>query len=141
MTTSQRIKLSFISLLNDSKPDASITVVDAKQRVEYALPVLAVDITSTTAHSEALQNVERIELTATLRVHSGDAEDIETWIDQIETSLTDVSYVKAVTSDLVKVYGYTYNGSEQEWDENILQVTFGLQTVCSRFEVQPQNLE
>lgn len=139
MTTSQRIKLSLIAVLNAAKPDESITVVDAKQRGELALPLLAVDVTSTTAHSEALQNVERIELTATLRVHSGDDEDIDAWVDQIETVLTDVSFMKAATSDLVKVYSWTYSGSVQEWDESVLEVSFTIETLCSRFDVQSQN--
>lgn len=139
MTTSQRIKLSLIAVLDAAKPDESITVVDAKQRSELALPLLAVDVISTTAHSEALQNVEKIELVATLRVHSGDNEDIDGWIDQIETALTDVSFLKAATSDLVKVYAWTYSGSVQEWDESILEVSFNIETMCSRFEVQPQN--
>ena len=124
MTTSQRIKLSLIAVLNAAKPDESITVVDAKQRGELSLPLLAVDVTSTTAHSEALQNVERIELTATLRVHSGDDEDIDAWVDQIETVLTDVSFMKAATSDLVKVYAWTYSGSVPEWDESVLVLSF-----------------
>jgi len=139
MTTSQRIKLSLIAVLEASKPDESISVVDAKQRNELALPLLAVDVTSAAAHSEALQNVERIELTATLRVHAGDDEDIEAWIDQIETILTDVSFMKAATSDLVKVYSWTYSGSVQEWDESILEVAFSIETLCSRFDPQAQN--
>ena len=139
MTTSQRIKLSLIAVLETAKPDEAITVVDAKQRVELALPLLAVDVTSAAAHSEALQNVERIELTATLRVHAGDDDDIDGWIDQIETILTDVSFIKAATSDLVKVYAWTYSGSVQEWDESILEVSFTIETLCSRFDVQTQN--
>ena len=138
MTTSQRIKLSLIAVLEGIKPDESIVIVDAKQRGELALPLIAVDVTSATAHSEALQNVERIELTATLRVHVGDDEDIDAWIDQIETILTDVSFMKSATSDLVKVYSWTYSGSTQEWDESILEVLFNIETLCTRFDVQPQ---
>jgi hypothetical protein len=139
MTTSQRIKLSLIAILEASKPDESISVVDANQRNELALPLLAVDVTSATAHSEALQTVERIELTATLRIHAGDDEDIDGWIDQIETILTDVSFMKAATSDLVKVYSWIYSGSTQEWDESVLEVTFSIETLCSRFDPQAQN--
>jgi hypothetical protein len=138
MTTSQRIKLSLIAVLEASKPDESIVIVDAKQRGELALPLIAVDVTAATAHSEALQNVERIELTATLRVHAGDDDDIDAWIDQIETILTDVSFMKAATSDLVKVYSWTYSGSTQEWDESVLEVSFSIETLCTRFDVQPQ---
>lgn len=140
MTTSQRIKLSLISILAENKPDESIAVVDAKQRGDLTLPLLVVDVASAKAHSEALQNVERIELTATLRVHAGDDDDIDSWIDQIETLLTDVTFMKAATSDQVKVYSWTYDGSTQEWDESMLEVEFAIEALCSRFEVQPQNL-
>lgn len=139
MTTSQRIKISLISVLDANKPDESITVVDAKQRSELALPLLAVEVTAASAHSEALQNVERIELTATLRIHAGDDEDIDPWIDQIETILTDVSFMKDATSNLVKVYSWVYSGSVQEWDESILEVSFSVETLCSRFDIQLQN--
>jgi hypothetical protein len=143
MTTSQRIKLSIIAILDTNRPDESIAVVDAKQRGEIALPVLAVDVNSATAHSEALQHVERVELTVTLRVHAGDAadSDIDGWIDQIETILTDVSFMKSATSDLVNVYSWTYSGSVQDWDESILEVSFNVETLCSRFELQEQNDE
>lgn len=139
MTTSQRIKISLISVLDANKPDESIAVVDAKQRGELALPLLAVEVTAASAHSEALQNVERIELTATLRIHAGDDEDIDPWIDQIETILTDVSFMKDATSNLVKVYSWVYSGSVQEWDESILEVSFSVETLCSRFDIQLQN--
>jgi hypothetical protein len=139
MTTSQRIKISLISVLDANKPDESIVVVDAKQRGELALPLLAVEVTAASAHSEALQNVERIELTATLRIHAGDDEDIDPWIDQIETILTDVSFMKNATSNLVKVYSWVYSGSVQEWDESILEVSFSVETLCSRFDIQLQN--
>lgn len=139
MTTSQRIKISLISVLDANKPDESIAVVDAKQRGELALPLLAVEVTAASAHSEALQNVERIELTATLRIHAGDDEDIDPWIDQIETILTDVSFMKNATSNLVKVYSWVYSGSVQEWDESILEVSFSVETLCSRFDIQLQN--
>jgi hypothetical protein len=39
----------------------------------------------------------------------------------------------------VKVYAWTYSGSMQEWDESILEVSFSIETLCSRFDVQPQN--
>jgi hypothetical protein len=139
MTTSQRIKISLISVLDANKPDESIAVVDAKQRGELALPLLAVEVTAASAHSEALQNVERIELTATLRIHAGDDEDIDPWIDQIETILIDVSFMKNATSNLVKVYSWVYSGSVQEWDESILEVSFSVETLCSRFDIQLQN--
>ena len=72
-------------------------------------------------------------------VVAGDDEDIDGWIDQIETTMTDVSFIKAATSDLVKVYAWTYSGSVQEWDESILEISFSIETMCSRFDPQAQN--
>lgn len=141
MTTSQRIKLSIIDVLTERNPDESISVVDSKAREVFALPALVVDVASIEAHSQALQHVERIGIAVILRLHSGDEEsaDIDNWIDQIETLLTDVSYMKAITSDRAKVYSWTYGGSSQEWDESILEVTFFIEVLCARFDPQPQD--
>lgn len=140
MTTSQRLKASIITALDETKPDESISVVDAKQRAQFSLPALVVDIASVEPHSEALQHVERIVVAAVLRVHSGDVDeaDIDGWIDRIETTLTDVSAMKAATSKHVVVYSWTYGGSSQEWDESIIEIMFGVEVLCSRFEPQEQ---
>lgn len=140
MTTSQRLKLSLIAALSEVKPDESILVIDGKSRDALSLPCIAVDIASTDAHSEALQHVERVTLAITLRVHAGDESEgaIDSWIDQIETTLTDVSFMKAATSESVNVYSWTYGGSIQEWDESILEVAFSVEALCSRFDLQPQ---
>jgi hypothetical protein len=137
MTTSQRLKTSLIAALTEANPDESIEVVDAKSRAPISLPCLAVDITAVEAHSEALQHVERVTLTATLRLHSGDDDEhLDAWIDQIETTLTDVSFMKAITSDKLVVYSWTYGGSSQEWDESIIEVSFSVEALCSRFTPQ-----
>jgi hypothetical protein len=143
MTTSQRLKMSVISALDKNRPDESITVLDAKSRTEFPLPVLAVDVTAIEPHSESLQNVERITLQAVLRVHAGDSDDsdIDGWIDQIETLLTDVSLMKALATETVKAYSWIYGGSSQEWDESMLEVTFSVECLCARFDVQPQHDE
>jgi hypothetical protein len=88
MTTSQRLKLSFIETLEREKPDANISVVDAKARAVFELPLIAIDAVSVEPHSQALQHVERIGIAAVLRVHAGDNDDIDSWIDQIESTLT-----------------------------------------------------
>ena len=139
MTTSQRLKLSFIETLDREKPDPNISVVDAKARAVFELPLIAIDIASVEPHSQALQHVERIGIVAVLRVHAGDDDDIDSWIDQIESTLTDVSEMKSAMGGMVKVYSWTYGGSSQEWDESILEVAFFVEVLCSRFEPQPQD--
>ena len=140
MTTSQRLKISIINALAQSTPDEAIAIVDAKARLAIGLPVLAVDISSVEPHSEALQNVERVSITATLRCHAGDEDDadVDAWIDQIETTLTDVSYMKAVNSDQVHIYSWTYGGSVQNWDESVLEVAFSVECLVTRFVPQEQ---
>jgi hypothetical protein len=139
MTTSQRIKIAVIAALNTYRPSDQIAVVDAKQRAEIDIPVLAVDITSAEAHSEALQHVERLGVQVILRCHAGDDDDIDGWIDQIETLLTDVSLMKALATDTVKVYSWVYGGSTQDWDESMLEVTFSAECLVARFLPQPQS--
>ena len=65
MTTSQRLKLAIIAALDANSPNATISIVDAKNRDDIELPVLAVDIESVEAHSETLPIVERISAVAT----------------------------------------------------------------------------
>lgn len=137
MTTSQHLKLATIAALDANTPDNSITIVDAKTRAMIELPTLSVDVTSVAAHSEALQHVEAVNLSIVLRLHTGDEDEqnIDNWIDQIETILSDASYMKSI-GDSLKVYSWVYQGSSQEWDENILEVEFTADALCSRFEAQ-----
>lgn len=140
MTTSQRLKQSIISMIEKNKPDEIITVVDGKARKMIELPCIAVDVLSVTAHSEALQHVETVSIAATLRLHAGDESDgeVDSWIDQIETLLMDVSLMRSRASG-VMVYSWTYNGSSMDWDENMIEVTFDMECMASRFDVQEQS--
>jgi hypothetical protein len=141
MTTSQRLKLAVITALENNKPDQSISVVDAKIRTAIDLPLIAVDVTSSSAHSEALQHVEQIGMEISLRFHAGDEEPetIDDWIDQIESTLVDTSYMKSIGIETLKTYSWVYQGSTQDWDESILEVTFSAEALCSRFDVEPQH--
>jgi len=140
MTTSQRLKLATIAALQESTPSATITIVDAKLRDAIELPVIAVEVMNTAAHSQALQHVEMVTIAATLRVHSGDNDqDVDEWIDQIESTFGDSSFMKSSASDDMKTYSWIYQGSTQSWDENILEVSFTAEVLCSRFDLQPQN--
>jgi hypothetical protein len=141
MTTSQRLKLAVITALENNKPDQSISVVDAKIRTAIDLPLIAVDVTSSSAHSEALQHVEQIGMEISLRFHAGDEEPdtVDAWIDQIESTLVDTSYMKSIGIETLKTYSWVYQGSTQDWDESILEVTFSAEALCSRFDVEPQH--
>ena len=135
MTTAQRIKDALISYLQEFNPDESISIVDGKQRAEIAMPTLAVDVTSVSAHSVALSMVHTATVQCVLRCHAGDESDadIPAWIDAVESLLFDVSGVKAaITGPYVLCYDFTYNGSEQEWDESTLEVTFSADCVFAK---------
>lgn len=127
MTTAQRIKDALISYLQEFTPDESISIVDAKQRAEIELPSLTVEVTGSTAHSVALAMVHTASVECVLRCHAGDESDadVPAWIDAIESLLFDVSGAKAaITGTHVLCYDFTYNGSDQDWDESTLEVTF-----------------
>lgn len=134
MTTSQRLKTAILSVLETNKPDDSISIADAKSRAGIELPVLAVEIESVAAHSEALQAVERVRVVTTLRVHVGDEEDgtIDDWIDQIEAILADEDGIKSAGDGLLRIFSFVYEGSTQNWDESILEVAFSAESLCAR---------
>jgi hypothetical protein len=134
MTTSQRLKLAVIAAIDEAKPDELISVVDSQSRSDIVLPVIAVSIDSATAFNEALQVVGEIGVTATLRVHAGDDDEETTgeWIDTIESQFSDGDQIIAAATELLQIYSWVYQGSTQQWDENILEVRFSATSLCAR---------
>jgi hypothetical protein len=127
MTTTQRIKDALVSYLTDNSPADSILVTDANARTDLTLPCIAVDIQGSAAHSVALHMVSTADVSITLRAHTGDEPeaDIAAWIDQLETLFFDQSaMVDALNQSQVIFWDWTYNGSVQNWDEALLEVTF-----------------
>jgi len=127
MTTTQRIKDTLVAYLTDHSPADSILVADANARETFTLPCLVVDIQGSAAHSVALHMVSTAEVTITLRAHTGDEPeaDIAAWIDQLESLFFDQSaMVDALNQQHVIFWDWTYNGSVQNWDEALLEVTF-----------------
>ena len=127
MTTTQRIKDSLVSYLTENSPSESITVTDATARETFTLPCLVVDIQGSAAHSAALHMVSTAEVMITLRAHTGDEPEsnIAAWIDQLESLFFDQSaMVNSLNQDHVIFYDWIYNGSSQNWDESLLEVSF-----------------
>jgi len=126
MNTTHALKSALVAYLDAVKPDASIAVVDARQRAEIALPTLAADIDQLSAHSRALAHVMRCNVEIRLRVHAGDDADadVDNWNDQIESALNDPAEVKALVSDGIAIDYWLYSGSSQDWDESMLETTF-----------------
>jgi len=133
-TTAQRLKAAVIEYLDEVKPDEAIAVSDANARAEIAPPVIAVDVSGVEAHSIVLAHVQRCQLEITLRAHAGDESEaeIDSWIDQIESALNDPTSLKNLCADRIKIDHWLYQGSEQEWDESMLEVKFSVECLCVR---------
>jgi hypothetical protein len=135
MTTTQRLKESlrtYLATVNPAPDD--ITVVDAKQRAEITLPTLAIDVPSAEPHSVSLAHVQRCDVEIVLRCHAGDESDadIDAWIDQLESALNDPTSIKSILDDGIRMDHWLYQGSTQEWDESMLEVTFSAQCLVTR---------
>lgn len=135
MTASQQIKETLIEYLIENTPDVSIAIVDGKQRAEIELPTIAVDVVGTAAHSTALSNVTTGQAQIVLRHHAGDesAADVPTWIDELESMFFDKSrMVDTLNSTGVMFFDWNYNGSTQDFDDAILEVTFTADILFAR---------
>ena len=135
MTTTKALTTGLVDHLNDNTPDESIAVVDARTRAEIALPTLAVGVTASKAFNESLHMVDRLEVEIILRAHAGEDDDAtdESWCDQIESKLNDISVILAALNvGALKVYDWTYNGSTQEWSDSVLETRFEAEAICAR---------
>jgi hypothetical protein len=135
MTATQQIKQAVIDYLTACEIDPDLQIVDAKQREVFDLPIVAVDIIATEAHSSALSMVHRAEVSIMLRSHPGDEAEaaIQSWSDRIESALYDNSAITAIFSDAgIMVYEWIYAGNTQIWDESVLGVEFTASTLVQR---------
>lgn len=134
MTTTQRLKAGLVAYLNEVKPDADITVVDANIRADIELPTLAVAVTNVAPHSVVLAHCQRSTVQITLRTHAGDESmlDVESCIDQLESSLNNPTEIKAIITDQIRLDHWLYNGSTMEWDDNVLEVVFEAECIAAR---------
>ena len=135
MTATQQIKDQLIFYLGVNTPDDSISIVDARQRAEIELPTLTVDVVGTAAHSTTLSNVTTGQAQIVLRHHAGDESeaDIPTWIDCLESLFFDKSaMVEILNTDGVLFFDWNYNGSTQDFDDAILEVTFTVDILFGR---------
>ena len=135
MTASQQIKKAVIDYLTACEIDPDLQIVDAKQREVFDLPIVAVDIIATEAHSSALSMVHRAEVSIILRSHPGDEVEamVQSWSDRIESALYDNSAITSIFSDSgIMVYEWLYAGNTQIWDESVLGVEFTASTLVQR---------
>jgi hypothetical protein len=131
--TSQRLKDSLREYLTIVRPSEDISVVDALQRAEIELPTLAIDVASVEPHSVVMPHIKRCGVEMTLRCHAGDDDsEVNEWLDQLESALNDPSAIKAACSTDLRMDYWIYNGSEQTWDESVLEVTFSAECLVVR---------
>jgi hypothetical protein len=136
--TSDRVKSAILTLLDQSKPDASITVTDAQAFADVSLPSLSVGVTSAERHSAALHNVQKVMLEVRLRAHSGDTDtrdDIKSWSAEIENWLND----PALTEKIVNASGnqvecdfWRVDGGVIDWEDTTINVSWQAEAWCRR---------
>lgn len=140
MTTAQgtiasRLKDGVIDALAGTLDIPDLAIVDAKQRDDTALPMLAIDVTSSSNYDTTLRDIQRITLTATLVVHYGDDEPnmIESWIDEIETALAQTKDMLELATNGLRIFDFVYAGSVQEWMDESHATTFTINAIATRF--------
>lgn len=134
MNAINQIKTAIIDYLSECEIDESLSVVDGKQIASFDPPLVAVDVTSSEAHSSALSMVHRAEVQIVLRCHPGDDTDsLAGWTDQIESALYDNSALSVMFSDAgMIVYEWIYAGTTQEWDESMHETRFAASILIQR---------
>jgi hypothetical protein len=133
---SNRLKQGLVDALQGSFSDAdTVAIVDAKQRADTVLPMIAVDVASATNHSSALREVQRVNLTVTLVCHYADDEpsQIQEWIDELEVILAQGKDMQELATNGIRIFDWVYVGSVEEWDEESHTTNFTVATICTRF--------
>jgi hypothetical protein len=128
--TTDKLANALIAIIEDIKPDASITVADGRDTEEISLPMISVAVEDAERHSLALPGVMKCSAVITLRVHSGDATDraeLKTWADTIEQSLNGTTVVRdAITNSGlgVKCDYFQMHGGVTSWNETTFEAAF-----------------
>lgn len=136
--TTDKLTNALIAILEPVKPDASITVVDARGLADIDLPTIAVDVAAAERHSLALPGVMRCQVEITLRVHSGDGNSratLKTWADTIEQALNGTAIVRdAITSSGlgIRCDYFQMDGGTTRWDETTFEVQFNCECLVTR---------
>jgi hypothetical protein len=128
--TTDKLTNALIAILDASKPDASITVVDARTLSEIDLPTIAVSVESAERHSLAIPGVMKCQVEITLRAHSGDDDDratLTTWADEIEQLINAPDTIRdgITNSGLgLQCYLFKLDGGTTKWEETTFEAGF-----------------
>ena len=132
--TTDKLTNALIAILEPIKPDASITVVDARAQADIDLPTIAVDVGEPERHSLAIPGVMKCPVEITLRCHSGDGvtrATLKTWADTIEKAINGPDVVKAAISNsgLGIQCDYFHGGpGSTRWEETTFEAVFTAET-------------
>jgi len=128
--TTDKLTNALIALLEPVKPDASITVVDARAISDIDMPTIAVDVGEPERHSLALPGVMKCPVEITLRAHSGDGETratLKTWADTIERNINGTTNVASLISGTglgVQCDFFQMDGGSTRWEETTFEAVF-----------------
>jgi hypothetical protein len=128
--TTDKLTNALIALLEPIKPDASITVVDARAIADIDLPTIAVDVGDPERHSLALPGVMKCPVAITLRAHSGDGvarETLKAWADAIERNINGTINVASFISGSglgVQCDYFQMDGGSTRWEETTFEASF-----------------
>jgi hypothetical protein len=123
MTLTELIKDRIKARVTTVLTGESVTIVDGTQTAEISLPTVAVEVVSSEAHSVTMAKVLRVGVEVTLRTHPGDTSSA-TWTDKLETALNNPANITALTNASVKIDHWLYAGSDQSFDESVVETRF-----------------
>lgn len=128
--TTDKLTNALIAIIDAIKPDASITVVDARGLDDIDLPTIAVDVGDPERHSLAIPGVMKCSVEITLRAHSGDDADratLKTWADAIERAINGPEVTRdAITNSGLglKCDYFQVDGGSTRWEETTFEAAF-----------------
>ncbi len=128
--TTDKLTNALIAILEPIKPDASITVVDARAMSAIDLPTIAVDVGDPERHSLAIPGVMKCPVDIVLRCHSGDGETratLNTWADTIEKAINGPNVTRdAITNSGLGIQCdfFQLNGGSTRWEDTTFEAAF-----------------
>lgn len=135
MNVARRLKNKLINYLEPHKPASDIIVIDGKNLDEATLPVIAVEISSESAHSHALWNVLNCRVSILYRVHAGDVtqDTLDDHLDALEVVLQDPATIVALSDENdLTIFNWLYQGSVQDWNDSSIDTVFTAECVVTR---------
>jgi hypothetical protein len=134
MNIQRKLKSILVNYLESQKPDPGIEVVDAKNLDIATLPVIAVEITNESAHSQALYNVIICQVSILYRVHAGDIaqDDLDDQLELIEAALEDPNTMIELSNPFLIFKNWIYQGSSQDWSDSMIDTVFTAECIVAR---------